>query len=99
VRELWEPPPPLDRFFHDWRGGECGSEAYGAAVWAPFREAVSGCVAVSGAREHGYWRDDAPCSMPIDEVEAIWSAIDTADDWTPLYSKVTAIRRMGAALG
>lgn len=37
--------------------------------------------------------------MHIDEVEAIWSAIDRDDDWAPLHAKVAAIRRMGDALG
>jgi hypothetical protein len=38
-----------------------------------------------------------PCSMHIDEVETIWSAIAERDDWTPLHDKVAAIRDMGAA--
>ena len=38
-------------------------------------------------------------NMLIDEVESIWSAIDERDDWQPLYDKVDAIRRMGAAHG
>jgi serine/tyrosine/threonine adenylyltransferase len=37
--------------------------------------------------------------MLIDEVEAIWSAIDRDDDWAPFHAKVAAIRRMGEALG
>jgi hypothetical protein len=37
--------------------------------------------------------------MHIDEVEAIWSAIDQHDDWEQLHHKVAAIRRMGAAHG
>ena len=36
--------------------------------------------------------------MLIDEVEAIWAAIDAHDDWTPLYDKVDAIRHMGEAM-
>ena len=36
--------------------------------------------------------------MQIDEVEAIWSAIDEADDWTPLNAKIEAVRRMGEAM-
>jgi len=48
---------------------------------------------------HPYWQDDAPQSMLIDEVEAIWSAIDERDDWQPLYDKVDALRRMGSAHG
>ena len=90
---------PIDRFFHDWRGGEPreGSD-YSGEAWAPFREAVAGMEA-SGDREHPYWSDTAPCSMHIDEVEAIWSAIAERDDWSPLYEKVAAVRRMGEALG
>ena len=89
----------IDRFFHDWRGGEPreGSD-YSGEAWAAFREVVAGMEA-SGDREHAYWSDAAPCSMHIDEVEAIWSAIAERDDWTPLHEKVAAVRRMGEALG
>ena len=54
-----------------------------------------------GARARGpsYWSDPEPCSMHIDEVEAIWAAIDERDDWAPLHAKLAAIRRMGAAHG
>ena len=37
--------------------------------------------------------------MLIDEVEAIWSAIDERDDWQPLQDKVERLRRMGEAHG
>jgi hypothetical protein len=37
--------------------------------------------------------------MLIDEVEAIWAAIDVNDDWQPLYDKVAALREMGKAHG
>jgi hypothetical protein len=36
--------------------------------------------------------------MHIDEVEAIWSRIDEADDWSPFEEKIKAIRRMGEAM-
>jgi hypothetical protein len=35
--------------------------------------------------------------MHIEEVEALWSAIDTADDWRPFEAKIAAVRRMGEA--
>lgn len=47
--------------------------------------------------DHPYWSDETPQSMLIDEVEAIWAAIDERDDWQPLHDKVAAIRRMGEA--
>ena len=56
-----------------------------------------------GGREsppsHQYWSDPAPCSMHIEEVEKIWSAIAESDDWEPIGLKVKAIRRMGEAMG
>ena len=37
--------------------------------------------------------------MLIDEVEAIWSAIDERDDWAPLHAKIAAIRDNGRSAG
>lgn len=90
---------PIDRFFFDWRGGDPrdGTD-YAGDHWTPFREAIAG-FEPSGNKDHPYWCDPAPCSMHIDEVEAIWSAIDQRDDWEPLHAKVAAVRRMGEAHG
>jgi len=49
--------------------------------------------------DHPYWADPEPQSLLIDEVEAIWAAIDAEDDWAPLHAKVAALRRMGEAHG
>ena len=51
------------------------------------------------AASHAYWADPAPQSLVLDEVDAIWTAIDEGDDWGPFHAKVAAIRRMGAAHG
>ncbi|MET0372350.1 MAG: protein adenylyltransferase SelO family protein [Sphingobium sp.] len=89
----------IDRFFFDWRGGLPRDPAdYGRPEWAPFRATIEG-HARTPRGDHPYWSDDAPCSMHIEEVEEIWSAIDQRDDWRPLHDKVAAIRRMGEALG
>ncbi|HYG49068.1 MAG TPA: YdiU family protein [Allosphingosinicella sp.] len=93
----------LDRFFFDWRGGRRrgpspADEAYGADAFAGFREGIGEYEAAEGALDHDYWSDDAPCSMHIDEVEAIWSRIDEADDWAPFHAKIEAVRRMGEAM-
>jgi serine/tyrosine/threonine adenylyltransferase len=92
----------IDRFFFDWRGGRRrgpspGDEAYEGEAFAAFRDAISGSRPLEGALDHPYWSDEAPCSMHIDEVEAIWSRIDEADDWSALHAKVEAVRRMGEA--
>jgi uncharacterized protein YdiU (UPF0061 family) len=85
----------IDRFFFDWRGGRAPAEGYDgfdevAALMAS-REPVP------NARDHPYWSDPGPCSMHIDEVEALWSSIDERDDWEPLHAKIAAVRRMGEA--
>jgi len=100
VRGMTQTGTPIDRFFHDWRGGVAPAPAvYADAAWAPVRESIVACEPEPDARMHDYWQDAEPCSMHIEEVEAIWSAIDRHDDWEPLYAKVAAIRRMGAAHG
>ena len=78
-----------DSFFFRHRGG---SKAQGdlAEAMASYRPV---------ADNHPYWNDAAPQSMLIEEVEAIWSAIDERDDWQVLADKVAALRRMGDAHG
>jgi uncharacterized protein YdiU (UPF0061 family) len=93
----------IDRFFFDWRGGRRrgpspAEEAYEGEPFAAFREAIPGFEPVEGAAGHPYWSDEAPCSMHIGEVEAIWGRIDEADDWTLFREKIGAIRRMGEAM-
>lgn len=45
------------------------------------------------------WDEPAAPTLVIEEVERIWAAIDAHDDWAPLAGAVTAIRRLGTALG
>jgi uncharacterized protein YdiU (UPF0061 family) len=93
----------IDRFFFDWRGGRSrgpspADEAYAAEPFAAFRAAVGTFAPVAGALDHVYWSDARPCSMHIEEVEAIWSRIDEADDWTRFRRKIEQVRRMGEAM-
>jgi uncharacterized protein YdiU (UPF0061 family) len=81
---------PPDAFFFAHRGGR------GAATGA-LGKALAGYQPV--ADTHPYWSEEAPQTMLIDEVEAIWAAIDARDDWAPLHAKIAAIRRMGEAHG
>jgi uncharacterized protein YdiU (UPF0061 family) len=53
----------------------------------------------AGDRDHPLWREAAPPTLVIDEVERLWSAIDEHDDWSPLNAKIADIRRLGDALG
>ncbi|MDQ4086435.1 MAG: YdiU family protein [Pseudomonadota bacterium] len=90
----------IDRVFFDWRGGSLRrpAPAYDEENFADFRRLIASYAPAAGALDHPYWADEAPCSMHIDEVEAIWAAIDRDDDWAPLNAKVAAVRRMGEAM-
>jgi len=64
----------------------------------PLGQALAGYHPVDGA-DDPFWQDPAPPTLVIEEVERIWAAIDTEDDWAPLHAHVAAIRRLGDALG
>ena len=78
-----------DAFFFAHRGGRAAS--------GDMAEALSGYEPIDDS--HEYWRGAGPQTMLIDDVEAIWEAIDKRDDWQMLHDKVAALRAMGAALG
>ncbi|HEU0067427.1 MAG TPA: YdiU family protein [Sphingomonas sp.] len=84
----------IDRFFHDVFGGQLPPD-YGDH-WSEVRTLLAGHKARAD-RSDAYW-SGAPCGMPIDEVEAIWSGIADADDWSAFHQKIAAIRALGAAL-
>jgi len=92
----------IDRFFFDWRGGRRrgpspADEHYEGATFADFRTLIAN-YEPAASTDHPYWQREAPCSMHIDEVEAIWSRIDSDDDWSALYRKIQDIRFMGEAM-
>ncbi len=78
-----------DAFFFAHRGGRNGSGELGELL-TDYRPIES---------DHEYWSDPAPQAMLIDEVEEIWSHIDRDDNWEPLNTKITDLRRMGKAHG
>ncbi|PVE54553.1 YdiU family protein [Arthrobacter sp. TPD3018] len=84
----------IDRLFFDMFGGAL-PDRYGSE-WDDLRAALAP-YAARKPRDHAYWQG-SPCSMLIDEVEAIWSPIADADDWSRVHAKVAAIRAMGDAL-
>ena len=83
----------IDRFFYDWRGGRvpAGGDPALAGI-------LGGREPLPGALDHHYWRGNGPCSMHIEEVEAIWSAIAEDDDWAPFDAKVAAVRQLADAM-
>ena len=86
----------IDRLFFDWRGGRVPQdEVYHAEPYPALADAVHGRERPS---VHPYWSDPTPCSMHIEELEAIWAKIAEADDWSAFEEKIAAIRRMGEAM-
>lgn len=86
----------IDRIFFDWRGGhDPGADRYPAAA---FRKLAETLGPRTNPTAHPYWSDPEPCSMQIDEVEAIWAEIASNDNWQPFEDKVKAARRMGEAM-
>jgi len=81
-----------DALFFACRGGRNPpDDAFGALL----RERAT----ADSAGDDAFWQEAAAPTNHIDEVERIWAAIDTADDWAPLERQVEAIRRLGRALG
>ena len=100
---------PFERAFFDWYGGAVAArragasplaEVYASADFAPVRRALEGFAPRESARpDHPYFAGEAPCTMLIDEVEALWAPIARADDWSAFADKLAAIAMMADAYG
>jgi uncharacterized protein YdiU (UPF0061 family) len=96
IRALATRAQTIDRIFFDWRGGnDPGLERYPADAFRQLARLLDGR---QRPKAHSYWAQEKACSMHIDEVEAIWSAIDERDDWQPFNNKVNAIGEMRRAM-
>lgn len=100
---------PYEQVFFDWfcgRASESRAETSPLAARyreAAFAEARALLLAAEPDRPerlaHPYFARTAPCTMLIDEVEAIWAPIAEKDDWSALYAKLDAIAEMRQAYG
>jgi len=100
---------PFEQMFFDWYGGGISAERaakspskdfYAAENFAPVRQALRGYAPFPGAKiGHAYFGRSTPCTMLIDEVEAIWVPIADKDDWSAFHAKLDAIAEMGDAFG
>jgi len=97
----WEP------LFHDWFGGFSSSERalrgprarlYQGEAFDAFRFALFEHEPDRPERlEHPAFAAPEPEEMLIDEVEAIWAAIDREDDWGPFHAKLERLAAVRAA--
>jgi serine/tyrosine/threonine adenylyltransferase len=97
-KALIESRVDIDRFYFDWMGGQVRDDTlYKGDAFSAFREGVA-AYAPARTRDHRYWQRQSPCSLFIDEVEAIWAPIAGGDDWSVLTAKIAEIREMGDAM-
>ena len=99
----WEP------LFHDWFGGFSSSERalrgprarlYQGEAFDAFRFALFEHEPDRPERlEHPVFAGVEPEEMLIDEVEAIWAAIDRDDDWGPFLTKLARLGAVRRARG
>ena len=113
ARNLWTflhgTKAPFEQVFFDWFGGLRSIERarrspsasfYADAAFQPFRAALEAFEPLSWIDlAHAYFARETPCTMLIDEVEALWEPIAVRDDWSAFHSKLAGIRQMADAYG
>ena len=100
---------PFEQAFFDWRGGLASAERaasspsaahYASEAFTPVRTTLARFAAAGDTNlDHGYFGRSGPCSMLLDEVEAIWARIADADDWSGLADQLAAVAEMADAYG
>ncbi len=80
-----------DTFFFTHRGGRGEPDGEFGALLAGYEPL--------GGSEDPLWQEETAPTLVIGEVERIWAEIDAHDDWNAFEEKLTAIRRLGSALG
>lgn len=101
--------PAYEQVFFDWRGGLASekralsgpqAKVYGGEAFQAFRALLENYAVASNANlSHPYFEREKPHTMLIEEVEAIWTPIAEADDWTAFAAAIEDIEEMGRAHG
>jgi uncharacterized protein YdiU (UPF0061 family) len=89
---------PFERVFFDWQGGQSrtanspAAKHYTSEHFAALKTLMEAYEPADAAMlSHPYFAGEGPCTLLIDEIEALWSAIASQDDWRPLTAKLEAI--------
>ncbi len=98
-----------DQFFFDWYGGRESTARASLSPSADKYFAHPSFVSLLKSLEPGveakvrlqnpYFSAIKPTTLLIDEIEAIWAAIEQSDDWSLFNAKVDAIRAMKRVYG
>ncbi len=100
---------PYEQVFFDWFCGAASAERakasriaelYEKDEFSPVRDALTAASPMQPERvDRAYFKKPAPCTMLIEEVEAIWAGIADDDDWSAFEQKLVEIDDMRAAYG
>ena len=100
---------PYEQFFFDWRGGVLSAERaarspsagfYASAAFRPVADALEQYGPADDLNlHHAYFARDKPCTMLIEDMEAIWAPIAEADDWSLFQTTLSEIAEMRDAYG
>ncbi len=95
----------FEQFFFDWYGGAASAERAGRSPEAEkYETTLFGSLRAvfdrfeatrPEALDDPYLQGERPCTLLIDEIEALWSRIAADDDWSAFEAKLRAIE--GAA--
>ncbi|MEQ1943099.1 protein adenylyltransferase SelO [Mesorhizobium sp. VNQ89] len=111
VRSVWkfliDTKMPFEQFFFDWHGGRASekraatspsAEFYAQENFEPVFATIAAHQPAAGTRlDHAYFSRPTPCTMLIDEVEALWKPIADSDDWSVFHGKLADIAQMREA--
>jgi uncharacterized protein YdiU (UPF0061 family) len=87
----------FERFFHDLYAAPLRAPREAAPYAGPRWDALLEVLELyeaSVTEVPAYFAQEAPCTLLIDEIDSIWSAIAERDDWTPFEAKIEQIRAM-----
>jgi serine/tyrosine/threonine adenylyltransferase len=111
AKALWtflhESKAPFEQTFFDWQGGLASNpraqrspsaSLYADPIFQPVRAALQGYSPSPGLRiEHPYFTRSGPCTMLIDDIEALWLPIAQSDDWSAFSGKLKEVAEMADA--
>lgn len=107
LKWMTETGAPYEQVFFDWFCGSASeeraakspvAELYGQDKFSEIRSALTAATPEKPERlAHEYFNAPKPCTMLIDEVEAIWTPIAEKDDWSIFEKKLEAIAAMREA--
>ena len=106
---MTETGAPYEQVFFDWFGGAASikraaksrvADLYEQEKFSAIKTAMTELTPSKPERlEHEYFKGAKPCTMLIDEVEALWARIAEDDDWSPFKEKLQSIAQMRDAYG